>query len=177
MYLIEAVKTNPPTPSAGPPAGTQQSCPRGPRTHARPVPLPGASDGAAALIGPDGQTLGLPMEAYRALIDIVRAMSQGRAITVAPVAQLPTTQKAADFLGISRPTLIKLLESGQIPFERPTASRHRRVQLADVIEHRHQSARDHSDALDAIAREAAEAGLYEDSAADYTAALRQARKN
>ena len=46
----------------------------------------------AALIGPDGQTVGLPMEAYRVLIDIVRALSQGRAITVAPVDQLLTTQ-------------------------------------------------------------------------------------
>ena len=73
----------------------------------------------AALIGPDGQTVGLPMEAYRVLIDIVRALSQGRAITVAPVDQLLTTQEAADFLGISRPTLVKLLESGRIPFERP----------------------------------------------------------
>ena len=127
--------------------------------------------------GPDGQTVGLPMEAYRALIDIVRAMSQGRAITVAPVDQLLTTQEAADFLGISRPTLVKLLESGRIPFKRPTASRHRRVQLADVVAYQRQSARDRSDALDTMTREAAEAGLYDDSAADYAAALRRARKN
>lgn len=131
----------------------------------------------AVLVGPDGQTVGLPMEAYRALIDIVRAMSQGRAITVAPVDQLLTTQEAADFLGISRPTLVKLLESGRIPFKRPTASRHRRVQLADVVAYQRQSARDRSDALDTMTREAAEAGLYDDSAADYAAALRRARKN
>ena len=130
----------------------------------------------AALIGPDGQTVGLPMEAYRVLIDIVRALSQGRAITVAPVDQLLTTQEAADFLGISRPTLVKLLESGRIPFERPTASRHRRVRLADVVTYQHQSAQERSDALDAMTREAAEAGLYDDSAADYAAALRRARK-
>jgi len=130
----------------------------------------------AALIGPDGQTVGLPMEAYRVLIDIVRALSQGRAITVAPVDQLLTTQEAADFLGISRPTLVKLLESGRIPFERPTASRHRRVRLADVVKYQHQSAQERSDALDTMTREAAAAGLYDDSAADYATALRRARK-
>ena len=130
----------------------------------------------AALIGPDGQTVGLPMEAYRVLIDIVRALSQGRAITVAPIDQLLTTQEAADFLGISRPTLVKLLESGRIPFERPTTSRHRRVRLADVVKYQHQSAQERSDALDTMTREAAEAGLYDDSAADYAAALRRARK-
>ncbi|MFV0452665.1 MAG: excisionase family DNA-binding protein, partial [Propioniciclava sp.] len=37
------------------------------------------------------------------------------------------TQEAADFLGISRPTLVKLLEQGEIAYERPAAGRHRRV--------------------------------------------------
>ena len=46
-----------------------------------------------ALIGPDGQTIGLPMKAYRMLIDIVHAISWGRAIAVAPVDQLLTTQR------------------------------------------------------------------------------------
>ncbi len=130
----------------------------------------------AALLGPDGQTVGLPMEAYQVLSDVVRAMSQGRAITVAPVDQLLTTQEAADFLGISRPTLVKLLESGRIPFERPTGGRHRRVRLADVVEYQRQSAQERSDALDAMTREAVEAGLYDTTATDYTVALRQARK-
>ena len=129
----------------------------------------------AALVGPDGQTVGLPTEVYHVLSDIVHAMSQGRAITVTPLDQLLTTQEAADFLDISRPTVVKLLESGRIPFECPTGSRHMRVRLADVVEYQRQSAHDRSDALDAMTREAAAAGLYDD-AADYTATLRQARK-
>ncbi|WP_103063749.1 helix-turn-helix domain-containing protein [Actinomyces qiguomingii] len=131
----------------------------------------------AVLVGPDGQTVGLPMEVYRILSDVVHAMSQGRAITVAPVDQMLTTQEAADFLGISRPTLVNLLESGRLPFERPTGSRHRRVRLADVVEYQRQSAQEHSDTLDAMTREAVESGLYDDTAADYTAALRRARKS
>lgn len=130
----------------------------------------------AALVGPDGQTVGLPTEVCRALSDIVHAMSQGRAVTVAPVDQLLTTQEAADFLGISRPTLVKLLESGRIPFECPTGSRHRRVRLVDVVEYQRQSAQNRSDTLGTMTREAVEAGLYDD-AADYTAALRRARKD
>lgn len=66
----------------------------------------------AALLGPDGQTVPLPEEIFHVLVDIVSAMKIGKAITVAPVDQMLTTQEAADFLGISRPTLVKLLETG-----------------------------------------------------------------
>jgi excisionase family DNA binding protein len=51
-------------------------------------------------------------------------MREGKAITLVPRTQRLTTQEAADFLGISRPTLVKLLEDGKIPFDQP--GRHRR---------------------------------------------------
>lgn len=49
------------------------------------------------------------------------------AITVAPTHTVLTTSEAADLLGISRPTLVRLLEAGEIPYEQP--GRHRRVRL------------------------------------------------
>lgn len=45
-------------------------------------------------------------------------------ITVVPQTQRLTTQEAADFLGISRPTLVKLLDQEKIPYQQP--GRHRR---------------------------------------------------
>ncbi|AWE41876.1 MULTISPECIES: helix-turn-helix domain-containing protein [unclassified Actinobaculum] len=129
-----------------------------------------------ALVGSDGQTVSLPAEVYRVLSNVVDAMSRGRAIAVAPVDQVLTTQEAADFLGISRPTLVKLLESGRIPFERPAAGRHRRVRLADIVAYQQQSAQERSDTLDAMTREAVDLGLYHDTAADYKDALRRARE-
>lgn len=71
---------------------------------------------------------------YKALREVVAAMRQGRAVTVAPVDTTLTTQQAADFLGVSRPTLIKLLDAGLIDFERPGS--HRRVRLVALLEYR-----------------------------------------
>lgn len=103
-------------------------------------------------------------------------MSQGRAITVVLVDEVLTTQEAADCLGISRPTLVKLLESGRIPHERPAVGRHRRVRLADVMTYQQQFAQGRSEALDAMTREAMNLGLYDDTPADCAAALRRAHK-
>lgn len=129
----------------------------------------------AALLGPDGQTVPLPMEAYQVLVKVVESMRAGKAITVAPLDQRLTTQEAADFLGISRPTLVKLLEQGEISYERPAAGRHRRVRLDDVLDYQLRKRAERREALDELTAEAAAAGLYED-VPDYSAALRAARK-
>lgn len=90
----------------------------------------------AALLGPDGQLVPLPLALFRVLESLVAALREGKAITIAPVDQVLNTEQAADFLGISRPTLLKLLGSSEIDFERPEAGRHRRVRLQDLITYR-----------------------------------------
>lgn len=55
-------------------------------------------------------------------------------MSIAPINQVLTTQEAANFLEVSRPTLVKLLEDGEIPFEK--VRRHRRVRLNDVVNYR-----------------------------------------
>ena len=116
------------------------------------------------LLGPDGETVLLPAEAYQALVKIVEPMRAGKAVTVAPLDQLLTTQEAANFLGISRPTLVKLLEQGEISYQRPAAGRHRRVRLSDVLDYQSRRREERRTALDQMTGEAAEAGLYGEDA-------------
>jgi excisionase family DNA binding protein len=126
------------------------------------------------LLGPDGEQVPLPAEVYRVLRQVVDVMRQGKAALVAPQGMLLTTQEAADFLGVSRPTLVKLLEGGTIPFEKP--NRHRRVRLQDVIDFQARRRAQQRAALDQLTEEAGALGLYEGSPADYATALKAARR-
>lgn len=115
------------------------------------------SDGAS-LVCSDGASISLPPEVYEALRDVVAAMASGRAITIAPHNTVMTTQEAADLLNMSRPTLVRLLEAGEIPFTKP--GRHRRVELADILAYQQRLRESRHEALDAMTKEAANDDSY-----------------
>lgn len=112
----------------------------------------------ATLVGPDGTRIDLPSEVYEALREVVTAMAHGQAITIAPHDTILTTQEAADLLGISRPTLVRLLEAGEIPFTKP--GRHRRIALADLIAYQDRARDTRHETLDAMSNEAAADDAY-----------------
>jgi excisionase family DNA binding protein len=115
--------------------------------------------GSPALVGADGQRLELPESVYRLLTDITRNMQLGRAVVLIPENQQLTTQRAADLLGISRPHLIKLLDAGELPYHK--AGSHRRIYLKDLLAYRKRRNAERKAALDRIAKEAFESGLYD----------------
>jgi excisionase family DNA binding protein len=63
-------------------------------------------------------------------------------------------------LGVSRPTLIRLLDAGEIPSTRP--NKHRRIKLADVEGYRQRRAVSRQEGLAAIVRVSEELSLYDD---------------
>jgi len=81
-----------------------------------------------------GDQVEIPAEVYQILRQVVEALKEGLAVTVAPQTTTLTTQQAADLLGVSRPTVIKLLDEGKIPFER--VGTHRRIMLGDLLTYR-----------------------------------------
>jgi excisionase family DNA binding protein len=98
-----------------------------------------ASDAAAHLAGElpaaktltlGKETIALSDEARVALSTLFQLLASGQRVEVVPVADTLTTQQAAHLLDVSRPTLVKLLESGLIPYERPGV--HRRISRAAI---------------------------------------------
>lgn len=99
----------------------------------------------------------IPMTAFRMLVQILSAMGDGKAVTMVPLQREMTTQEAADFLEMSRPSLLKLLEQGGIRFRR--VGKHRRVLFEDLVDYRRQSMGDRHAALDELAKQAQKLGL------------------
>ncbi|WP_019201356.1 helix-turn-helix domain-containing protein [Tsukamurella sp. 1534] len=98
----------------------------------------------------------LPPELHEVVRAAAEAFAAGRAVTVQPVRTHLTTQEAADLLGVSRPTLVALLEEGRIPFSRPGRGRHRKVMLEDVLTYQREVVGDRDAALAALGEEAAD---------------------
>jgi excisionase family DNA binding protein len=63
-----------------------------------------------------------------------------------------TTQQAADFLNVSRPFVVQLLESGALAHRK--VGSHRRVQFKDLLAYREQSTVARKSALDQLTQEA-----------------------
>ncbi|WP_205856738.1 helix-turn-helix domain-containing protein [Phytoactinopolyspora endophytica] len=116
----------------------------------------------AVLATPSGKRVPIPAELVELLRDIVVAMANGQAVTVAPHNQTLTTQEAADLLGVSRPTVVRLLENGEIPYSQP--GRHRRVLLRDLLDYQERRRHERRVALDELTEISEDAGAYEATA-------------
>ena len=121
----------------------------------------------------NGQSIELTSGMAAALLQVADAMRRGLAVTVAPQDQRLTTQKAADMLGISRPTLVRMLEAGEIPFEK--VRRHRRLFLTDVLEFRERQRRAANEALSDIVADAQAVGAYDDDPTEARQVLKDLR--
>lgn len=85
----------------------------------------------AKLIVSQGEEIEIPDSVSRILLELVHYLGQGQTVSVIPIEKEMTTQEAANILNISRPYLVKLLESGELPFRK--VGTHRRIRFDDII--------------------------------------------
>lgn len=109
-------------------------------------------DADRARVRLDDSDLVLPRQAVALLRDLLAEMAQGNAVTIVPTHAELTTQQAAAMLNVSRPHVVKLLETGTIPFVR--VGTHRRIRYQDLLEYKAERDRESRDALDALANQA-----------------------
>jgi excisionase family DNA binding protein len=112
----------------------------------------------------------LTEQLHAILKQVVQALSHGQSISILTRDQEISTQQAAEILGLSRPTVVRLTDEGELRAHVPGAVR-RNLRLADVLAYR-EELRAHRNRF--ITESSAE---YDDEDADdVTALLKEARR-
>lgn len=107
-----------------------------------------------------GTTVAVPDVIRTILEQAAHELVRGNRVSLVPIGRMLTTRQAAELLNVSRPFLIGLLESDQIPYEK--VGTHRRVPIDEVLRFREERSRGRRQALRQLSEEADELGIYTD---------------
>ena len=119
----------------------------------------GDGDTARLKVVDNNGVIEVPISALRLLVEILGQMAQGNGVTLMPVHALLTTQEAADFLNVSRPHVVKLVDTEQLPAQR--IGTHRRIRFEDLLKYRQESFDARKRILAGMTKEAQEDGGYD----------------
>lgn len=99
----------------------------------------------------------VPPAALKLIGQLLGAMSEGRPVVLMSTEQEFTTVEAANFLNVSRPFVIKELESGRLPYRQ--VGSHRRIAMEDLMAYAQNMRARQTSALNRMADNARELGL------------------
>ncbi len=114
----------------------------------------------AQLVGPDGAKHTIPESVYKVLLSVLARMQEGKTIALLPITEELTTKAAADFMGVSRQFLGRLLDEGKISFHR--TGTHRRIYFKDLLEYRKKRDAARHVAVNDLAKKELDEGTYDD---------------
>ncbi len=97
-------------------------------------------------------TVPLPARAVVLFYQVLESMANRIPVSIIPHEAELTTQQAADYLNVSRPFLVSMLESNEIPFRK--VGTHRRVKFADLLAYEAASKEKQAEAMKTLADEA-----------------------
>jgi excisionase family DNA binding protein len=101
--------------------------------------------------------LRLPNKAISLLSTIITNMAAGKSMAIILSDTTIGTQEAANYLDVSRPHVVRLLEKGEIPFSK--AGTHRRIKVSDLVAHQKKMKATRRKQLNFLAQQAQELGL------------------
>ena len=119
----------------------------------------GRTGGRPRITTEDGDVIDLPEPVAEAMAEVLEAAADGERPLVLRSPDNLTTEQAAAILNVSRPTVVRWIEAGKLPAR--MVGTHRRLTLGDVLAFRDQSTKRRRRALDEMARQAEELGLYD----------------
>ena len=94
------------------------------------------------------------------LLSVLEALVKGDLLEIEMLPPVLTTGQAADLLGVSRPTVVSLIDSGRLPASR--VGSHRRVEAKDLLAYRAQARGKAEDAMQELVAMSEDLGLYGD---------------
>jgi excisionase family DNA binding protein len=103
------------------------------------------------------QSLRLPRKAIRLLSTIISNMAAGKSMAIIMSDTAIGTQEAADYLDVSRPYVVRLLEKGEIPFSK--VGTHRRIKVGDLVAYQKKMKATRRKQLSFLAQQAQELNL------------------
>jgi excisionase family DNA binding protein len=104
-----------------------------------------------------GRKIEVPRKAFLLIEKVLHEVAEGKSVKISVVNEELTTQEAADLLQVSRPHLVKLLDTGKIPSKK--VGSHRRVKRSEVLKYESDLKEIRRKGLEFLAKEAQEMGL------------------
>lgn len=113
--------------------------------------------GLLRLTDASGEAIPLPGELFRLLVQVAGELRAGNSVVILSAEDEMTPQTAADFLGMSRQFLMRLLDKAELPFHKVGA--HRRILRKDVETYARKRAAQRSARLEKLRDKIQAAGL------------------
>lgn len=103
--------------------------------------------------------LTLPPHIAEMIRQVLESLAAGRNVAVSERREELTPNEAAEFLNVSRPYVVKLLDEGVLPFRE--VGTHKRIPFADLAAYKHEQRARSRVAMTELVRLSQEMGLYD----------------